>query len=54
MAVGAKTGDFAWRVPLGVNEALPKGKRNTGSPSAGGPMATAGTIFHWGGRGAYF
>jgi len=37
--------DFAWQVPLGVNEALPEGKRNTGSPGAGGPMATAGGLY---------
>ena len=44
IAVNAKTGDFAWKVPLGVNEALPEGKRNVGSPGAGGPMTTAGGL----------
>ena len=44
IAVDARTGDFAWKVPLGVNEALPEGKRNVGSPGAGGPMATAGGL----------
>jgi len=44
IAVNAKTGDFVWKVPLGINEALPEGKRNVGSPGAGGPMATAGGL----------
>src|SRR5205814_9386210 len=37
IAVDAKTGDFAWKVPLGVNEALPEGKRNVGSPGGRRP-----------------
>ena len=44
IAVNAGTGDFAWRVPLGISEALPEGKRNVGSPGAGGPIVTAGGL----------
>ena len=36
VAVNAATGDFAWRVPLGITEQLPAGKQNTGRPVAGG------------------
>jgi hypothetical protein len=28
MAVDAATGEFVWRVPLGVNYAMPEGKQN--------------------------
>ncbi|PYS52355.1 MAG: pyrroloquinoline quinone-dependent dehydrogenase [Acidobacteria bacterium] len=51
IAVDAKTGDFAWQVPLGINEALPDGKRNTGSPGAGGPIVTAGGLVFIGATG---
>ena len=44
MAVNAATGDFAWRVPLGITESLPAGKQNTGTQSLAGPMATAGGL----------
>jgi quinoprotein glucose dehydrogenase len=44
MAVNAATGEFVWRVPLGINESLPEGKRNVGSPGYGGPMVTAGGV----------
>ncbi len=44
MAVNANTGDFAWSVPLGVTDTLPEGKRNTGTQSLSGPMATAGGL----------
>ena len=44
MAVNAVTGEFAWRVPLGVNEAMPDGKKNVGSPGYGGPIVTAGGL----------
>jgi quinoprotein glucose dehydrogenase len=44
MAVNAATGEFVWRVPLGVNDALPEGKRQVGSPGYGGPMVTAGGL----------
>jgi glucose dehydrogenase len=43
-AVNLKTGDFAWRVPLGVTDELPEGKRNTGRINLGGPIVTAGGI----------
>jgi quinoprotein glucose dehydrogenase len=44
MAVNAATGEFVWRVPLGVNDAMPEGKKNVGSPGYGGPMVTAGGL----------
>jgi quinoprotein glucose dehydrogenase len=44
VAVNANTGDIAWEVPLGVNETLPQGKQNVGSPGSGGPMVTAGGL----------
>jgi quinoprotein glucose dehydrogenase len=44
MAVNAATGEFAWRVPLGLNENMPAGKQNVGSPGYGGPMVTAGGV----------
>jgi len=44
MAVNAATGEFAWRVPLGVNDNMPEGKKNAGSPGFGGPMVTAGGL----------
>ena len=44
MAVNAATGEFVWRVPLGVNDNMPEGKRNVGSPGFGGPMVTAGGL----------
>jgi quinoprotein glucose dehydrogenase len=49
--VNANTGDIAWEVPLGVNDTLPEGKRNVGSPGAGGPMVTAGGLLFIGGTG---
>ena len=44
IAVNANTGDFAWRVSLGITEDLPEGKQNTGRLNMGGPMATAGGL----------
>jgi glucose dehydrogenase len=44
MAVNAATGEFVWRVPLGINENMPAGKQNVGSPGYGGPMVTAGGL----------
>jgi quinoprotein glucose dehydrogenase len=44
MAVNAATGDFVWKVPLGLNENMPEGKKNVGSPGYGGPMVTAGGL----------
>jgi glucose dehydrogenase len=44
MAVDAATGEFVWRVPLGVNENMPEGRRQVGSPGYGGPIVTAGGL----------
>jgi quinoprotein glucose dehydrogenase len=44
MAVNAATGEFVWRVPLGINDNLPAGRNQVGSPGYGGPMATAGGL----------
>ena len=43
-AVEASTGEIAWEVPLGINEILPEGKQQVGSPSVRGPMVTAGGL----------
>lgn len=45
-AVDAKTGNFAWSVPLGITPQLPPGKQNTGrsGSSFAGPTATAGGL----------
>ncbi len=43
-AVNVNTGEFAWRVPLGVTDSLPAGKQNTGRPGNGGTIATAGGL----------
>ena len=43
-AVNVHTGEFAWRVPLGITESLPPEKQNTGRPGNGGPIATAGGL----------
>ena len=44
IAVNASTGEFAWRVVLGVTDELPEGKRNTGRYNLGGPIVTAGGL----------
>ena len=44
VAVNTNTGEIAWRVPLGINNAMPEGKRNAGSAGSGGPIATAGGL----------
>ena len=44
MAVDAKTGDIAWKIPFGVTDDLPAGKQNTGRLNMGGSMATAGGL----------
>jgi quinoprotein glucose dehydrogenase len=45
MAVDTSTGDFAWRVPLGNYDQLEEqGMKNTGTPTLGGPIATAGGL----------
>jgi quinoprotein glucose dehydrogenase len=43
-AVDVNTGEFAWRVPLGITESLPPDKQNTGRPGNGGTIATAGGL----------
>jgi len=43
-AINVHTGDFAWRVPLGVTDTLPPDKQNTGRPGNGGSIATAGGL----------
>jgi quinoprotein glucose dehydrogenase len=47
IAVNANTGDFAWRVPLGIVEELEaRGIRGTGIHNFGGPIVTAsGLVF---------
>jgi quinoprotein glucose dehydrogenase len=43
-AVNVNTGEFAWRVPLGITESLPAEKQKTGRPGNGGSIATAGGL----------
>ena len=44
-AIDVNTGEIAWRVPLGITEALEaKGIHNTGAPNMGGSIATAGGL----------
>jgi quinoprotein glucose dehydrogenase len=43
-AVNVNTGEFVWRVPLGITESLPPEKQNTGRPGNGGTIATAGGL----------
>ncbi len=43
-AVNVHTGEFAWRVPLGITESMPADKQNTGRPGNGGTIATAGGL----------
>jgi len=46
VAVNVKTGDIAWRVPLGITEQLPEAKQRTGRLNLGGPITTAsGLVF---------
>jgi len=46
VAVNAKTGDIAWRVPLGITDQLPASKQRTGRLNMGGPITTAsGLVF---------
>jgi quinoprotein glucose dehydrogenase len=45
VAVDTKTGDIAWRVPLGTMPSLEAlGVKNTGAPNLGGSIATAGGL----------
>jgi quinoprotein glucose dehydrogenase len=43
-AVSASTGDIAWQVPLGITEALPENKQNTGRPALAGAIVTGGGV----------
>jgi glucose dehydrogenase len=44
-AIDINSGEFAWRVPLGITEDLEKkGVHNTGAPNLGGTIATAGQL----------
>lgn len=43
-AVNVNTGDIAWSKTFGVTDSLPEGSRNTGRPSIGGPISTAGGL----------
>jgi cytochrome c5 len=44
-AVNTKTGDVAWKVPLGnFDELRAQGLENTGTPNVGGSIATAGGL----------
>ncbi len=43
-AVNVNTGEFVWRVPLGITESLPPEKQKTGRPGNGGTIATAGGL----------
>jgi quinoprotein glucose dehydrogenase len=46
VAVNTTTGDFAWKVPLGITEQLPAGRQNTGRAVLAGPIVTAsGLVF---------
>jgi quinoprotein glucose dehydrogenase len=56
VAVNANTGQIAWRVPLGINEAMEaKGIHNTGAFGQGGPITTAsGLTFIAGTNDSYF
>ncbi|HUK37064.1 MAG TPA: PQQ-binding-like beta-propeller repeat protein [Vicinamibacterales bacterium] len=44
IAVNANTGEIAWQTTLGVTDALPEGKRNTGGSGSAGPTVTAGGL----------
>jgi len=43
-AINVNTGEFAWRVPLGITDSLPADKQLTGRPGNGGTIATAGGL----------
>jgi quinoprotein glucose dehydrogenase len=51
MAIDGDSGEFVWRVPLGINPTLPEGRQNVGSPGYGGPIATAGGLVFIGATG---
>ena len=43
-AVNVNTGEIAWKVPLGITDSLPEGKKKTGRPGNGGTIATGGGL----------
>lgn len=51
MAIDGDTGEFVWRVPLGINETMPEGRQNVGSPGYGGPIVTGGGLVFIGATG---
>jgi quinoprotein glucose dehydrogenase len=51
MVIDGDTGDVVWSVPLGLDETLPAGKQNVGSPGYGGPIVTAGGLVFIGATG---
>ncbi len=52
VAVNARTGDIAWRVPLGIDDELEaRGIKNTGTVSSGGSIVTAGGLVFIGSTG---
>jgi quinoprotein glucose dehydrogenase len=44
IAIDVNTGKFAWQSNLGITDSFPEGKRDTGRPNIGGPIATAGGV----------
>ena len=48
-AVDMKTGKVRWQSTLGITASLPEGLRDTGRPSVGGPIVTAGGVVFIGG-----
>ncbi|MDB5455944.1 MAG: quinoprotein glucose dehydrogenase [Caulobacter sp.] len=49
VAVDVNTGEVAWRSTLGVTDAFPPGKQDTGRPANAGPIVTAGGLTFMGG-----
>jgi len=43
-AIDAATGEVAWQVPVGVTDALPPARRNTGRPGRAAAIVTAGGV----------
>src|SRR5439155_7573964 len=43
-AVNANTGNIAWQMTLGLNEALPAEKQHAGGSGSAGPIVTAGGL----------
>jgi quinoprotein glucose dehydrogenase len=43
-AVNVHTGEFVWRVTLGITDSFPADKQHTGRPGNGGTIATAGGL----------